>query len=194
MQALQHGSCDQTPEALPRATAISAFPFHPGTSAIKFSAIPSVNLHLCPKSSGSCRYVDSNPTPTMVSKRLAAQYDLSWSASGMGPRNSASLCGLVVLGPVGPVIVLGIAERDVEGAMPHELFDDRERAPAFRPDGVPWARSRADQRRRLTSPTRRPQRRMSRNIVRSRKASMTRKNAITSSSAMGQGSSGGTRM
>jgi hypothetical protein len=34
--------------------------------------------------------------------------------------------GLVVLGPFGPVIELGIAERDVEGAMPHELFDDFE--------------------------------------------------------------------
>jgi len=45
----------------------------------------------------------------------------------MGPRSSASLCGLVALGPVGPVTGLGIAERDVEGAMPHELFDDRER-------------------------------------------------------------------
>jgi hypothetical protein len=32
--------------------------------------------------------------------------------------------GLDVLGPCGPVIELGIAEGDVEGAVPHELFDD----------------------------------------------------------------------
>jgi hypothetical protein len=35
--------------------------------------------------------------------------------------------GPVVLGPLGPVIALGIAERDVEGAMPHELLDDLQR-------------------------------------------------------------------
>jgi hypothetical protein len=31
------------------------------------------------------------------------------------------------LGPFGPLIELGIAERDVEGAMHHELFEDLER-------------------------------------------------------------------
>jgi len=32
--------------------------------------------------------------------------------------------GLVVLGAFGPVVQLGIAQRDIEGAMAHQLFDD----------------------------------------------------------------------
>ena len=39
--------------------------------------------------------------------------------------------GLVVWGPLGPVIELGIAEGDVEGAVPHELFDDLQRGPGI---------------------------------------------------------------
>ena len=31
--------------------------------------------------------------------------------------------GLVVLGAFGPVVQLGIAQRDIEGAMAHQLFD-----------------------------------------------------------------------
>jgi hypothetical protein len=35
--------------------------------------------------------------------------------------------GLVVLTPLGVVIQLGVAERDIKGAVPHQLFDDLER-------------------------------------------------------------------
>lgn len=37
--------------------------------------------------------------------------------------------GLVVLTPLGVVIQLGVAERDIKGAVPHQLFDDLERGP-----------------------------------------------------------------
>src|SRR5712692_6766455 len=46
----------------------------------------------------------------------------------------------------------------------------------------------------LTSPTRRPHRSINKNSVRSRRASMTRKNAMTSSSAIGRGRPCGTRI
>jgi hypothetical protein len=39
--------------------------------------------------------------------------------------------GVVVLGPFGPVIELGIPECDVAGTVPHELFDDLQRGPGI---------------------------------------------------------------
>src|SRR4030095_16120392 len=38
---------------------------------------------------------------------------------------------LVVLGAFGPVIELGIPERHIEGAMPHQLFDHLQRRPGI---------------------------------------------------------------